>query len=40
MTKRDNLIMNVTKICQKMKSKLVEYRKKYNKMRKNTLLYL
>ena len=32
------MVMNVSKISQKMKSKLVEYRKKYYRMRKNALL--
>ena len=37
--KRDNMVLNVTKISQKIeKNKLVEYRKKYYKMRKNVLL--
>ena len=30
--------MNDTKVNQKMKKKLAAYRKKYHKMRKNTLL--
>ena len=32
------MVMNVSKISQKMKRKLVEYRKKYNRMRKDALL--
>ena len=33
--KSDNIVMNITKISQKMKkNKLVEYRKKYNIMKK------
>ena len=35
--KIDNMAVNITKISQKMK-KLVEYRKKCYRMRKNTLL--
>ena len=39
--KSNNMVVNDTKISQKMKKKscyLVEYRKKYYKMRKNVLL--
>ena len=36
--KSDIMVMNVTKISQKMKNKLVECRKKYHKMRKIALL--
>ena len=36
--KSDNMIVNVTKISQKMKKALVEYRNKYYRMRKNALL--
>ena len=35
--KNNNTVLNDTKICQKMKKKLFEYRKKY-KMRINALL--
>ena len=38
--KGDNMVMNITKISQEMKKKkkLVEYRKKYYRIRKNALL--
>ena len=36
--KIDNMVVSVTKISHKMKNKLVEYRKKYYRMRRNTLL--
>ena len=32
--KNQNIVMNVTKISQKMKKKLIEYSKKYYRMRK------
>ena len=34
--KNDNMVVNITKIFQKMKKKLIEYR--YYRMRKNALL--
>ena len=36
--KSNNMVVNVTKISQTMKKKLVEYRKKYYRMRKKALL--
>ena len=37
--KSGNMVMNVTKnLLEDQKQKLVEYRKKYHRMRKNTLL--
>ena len=36
--KSNNMVVNVTNISQKMKKRLVEYRKKYYRMRKNALL--
>ena len=36
--KSDNMVVNVTKISQKMKKTLVDYRNKYYRMRKNALL--
>ena len=36
--KSNNMVVNNPEISQKMKKKLVEYRKKYCKMRKNVLL--
>ena len=38
--KSNNMVVNLTKISREdNKNKLVEYRKKYYRMRKNTLLY-
>ena len=38
--KSGNMVVNVTKISQRMKkNKLVEHRKKYYRMRKHTLYY-
>ena len=36
--KSNNMVENVTKISQKIKKKLVEYRKRYYRMRKTVLL--
>ena len=36
--KSNNMVVNNPEISQKMEKKLVEYRKKYYKMRKNVLL--
>ena len=36
--KTNNMVENVTKISQKIKKKLVEYRKRYYRMRKTVLL--
>ena len=35
--KSNNMVVKVTKISQKMKKKLVEYKRKYYRMRKNAL---
>ena len=36
--KTNNMVENATKISQKIKKKLVEYRKRYYRMRKTVLL--
>ena len=36
--KSENMVVNVTRISQKIKNKLIEYRKKYYKIKKNALL--
>ena len=36
--KSENMVVNVTRISQKIKNKLIEYRKKYYKIKKTALL--
>ena len=36
--KSENMVVNVTRISQKIKNKLIEYKKKYYKIKKNALL--
>ena len=38
--KRNNMVVNVTKMSQKIKKNLAQYRKKYYRMRKNALSQL